>query len=393
MGAPVVKETEGQEVEWRGDVGTFTTGSLEQSLSGMSHEEILKLFGHDPEQVEIIGVLYERHRQYWSTDLEKMLWKHSYSFGIAKKRPVSPVEGLTPLELVKTLGLSSKPAKTDSSGAISSFGLVWADWQTGKDEGGGTEAFLERFDRCLVEAKDRIKELRKIGRALNQLVIIGGGDMVEGCFIYPNQSFGIDMNRREQIRLTVAVILKGIYELAPMFESAKIVVVPGNHGEHRINGKRTTIGDNDDLLVFEMAQVAIEQDKNMSHVSFEIAENEESIVSEVQGWKFGVTHGSVYGRGAGAIRQKVFNWFRNMAANRHPVGMADVLFTHHFHHDACEDWGETLWVQSPALDGGSAYFRELTGHNAKSGMLSWVTTPSNRFQDKQILGWSSTESR
>ena len=193
------------------------------------------------------------------------------------------------------------------------------------------------------------------------------------------------MHRRDQIRFTVATILKGLHLLAPMFKSVKVVVAPGNHGENRINGKRTSIGDNDDLLVFEMAQVGIEHDPNMSHVSFEIAEEEESITTEVRGWTYGITHGSIYGRGSGNVRNKVFNWFRNMAANRHAIGRSDVLITHHFHHDACEDWGETLWVQSPAMDGGSNYFREMTGHNAKSGMLSWVATTSSRFQDKQIL--------
>jgi hypothetical protein len=74
-----------------------------------------------------------------------------------------------------------------------------------------------------------------------------------------------------------------------------------------------------------------------------------------------------------------------MAANRHPVGLVDVLVTHHFHHDALEDWGSMLWVQNPTMDGGSHYYKEATGHYAKHGMNSWVVTPTERFQDKQIL--------
>jgi phosphoribosyl-AMP cyclohydrolase len=377
-------DQEFQSIEWNGDKGVFSTGSLDEALSDIGHEEILRIFGHNPERVEINGTLKERHSQYWSRDRNEMLWKHTYSFNVSK---ISQEDlDINPADLIREMGLRSEARKKLlTGGEKSTFVIDWADWQTGKSEGGGTPQFMIRFKSAMADAVNRIEELRKIGRNLEELVIIGGGDMIEGCTIYPNQSFHLDMHRREQIRFTVATIISGIYQLAPMFKTVRVVVAPGNHGENRIGGKRTSIGDNDDLLVFEMAEVGINGDKNMAHVSFEIAEEEESIITKIQSWNYGITHGSVYGRGAGNVRTKVFNWFKTMAANRHPVGMADVLVTHHFHHNASEDWGETLWIQTPAMDGGSKYFRELTGHTAKSGMLSWVVTPTNRLKDKQIL--------
>lgn len=373
-----------QQVLWNGDSGELRTGALPQALSDMSPDGILKMFGYNTNEVEITGILRERHSQYWSRDLNEMLWKHSYSFGVIRKRNAENL--IDPIQLIKELGIKSKPKGVLTGGEESTWVLDWADWQVCKAEGGGSLGFIQRFDAALDSALRRIVELRSIGRKLNELVIIGGGDMIEGCTIYPQQSFHIDGHRRDQIRLTVATILKGLHTLAPLFESVRVVVVPGNHGENRINGNRTAIGDNDDLLVFEMAQVAVEHDPNMKHISFEIAEDEVSLLTEVQGWKYGVTHGDVYGRGGGTgVRNKVFNWFKTMAANRHPVGSADVLVTHHFHHDALEDWGATLWVQNPTMDGGSAYFVEATGHKPKHGMNSWVVTPKERLQDKQIL--------
>jgi len=377
-------ETDLQQVIWNGTSGELRTGALDQALADMSPEYVLKMFGYNVDEVELTGVLRERHSQYWSRDLNEMLWKHSYSFAV--KRRDSIKESIDPIQLLKELGIKSKPKVKLTGGEESTWVLDWADWQVCKSEGGGSLGFIERFDAALESALKRIAELRSIGRKLDELVIIGGGDMIEGCTIYPQQSFHIDGHRRDQIRLTVATILKGLHTLAPLFESVRVIVVPGNHGENRINGKRTAIGDNDDLLVFEMAQVALEHDPNMSHVGFEIAEDEVSLVSEIRGWNYGVTHGDVYGRGGGTgVRNKVFAWFKTMAANRHPVGSADVLVTHHFHHDALEDWGATLWVQNPTMDGGSAYFVEATGHKPKHGMNSWVVTPQDRFQDKQVL--------
>jgi hypothetical protein len=373
-----------QSINWNGNTGVWNTGSIESVLDNVSYDTVLEKFGHDPKKVAIKGVLRESHKEYWSTDLEKMLWKHSYSFSVERR-----VEGLTDnidvvalLNALPKITATSKPAK----GTPSTFVLDWADWQMGKKEGGGTEALVERLESAFTSAIARIEELRATGRKLEELVIVGGGDMIEGCVIYPQQVFGIDLNRREQIRNTVAAILRGLTLLAPLFDTVRVVVVPGNHGEHRISGNRTEIGDNDDLLVFEMAQVACANDSRFKHVSFEIASNEISVATDIRGWVYGITHGDVYGRGSGTgVRNKVFNWFKTMAANRHPVGASDVLLTHHFHHDAMEDWGNTLWVQSPTIDGGSHYFKEYSGHETRPGMNSWVVTELERLQDKQIL--------
>jgi hypothetical protein len=375
-----------QEVIWSGDKGELRTGALSSDIGGKTHEEILREFGHDPDKVEIATVLWEKHRQYWSVDLNKMLWKHSYSFGLVKKQEKVTAEIVDAVALMNSIEAKSRPVVAQNGGTESTFCLDWADWQMAKLEGGGSAGLIERLQNAFDLAEERIGELRTIGRKLNELVIFGGGDMVEGCVIYPNQSYEIDDHRRGQIKNTVAMIIKGIKQLAPHFDTVRVVVVPGNHGEHRINGNRTTIGDNDDLLVFEMAQLGIESDPAFKHVSFEIADREISITTKVQGWTYGLTHGDVYGKTGGTgIRNKVFNWFKTMAGNRHPVGQSDVLLTHHFHHDALEDWGATLWVQNPTMDGGSHYFKEATGHDTKPGMNSWVVTQTERFQDKQVL--------
>lgn len=388
VGLHVPKETDEamQSMEWSGEKGVFNTGQMESDLSSMSHDAILKLFGHDPKKVEITGILRERHSEYYSRDNAKKLWKHSYAFGVQKKKAAAAKE-VDPIALIKELGIKSKPKSINTGvGFDSSFVLDWADWQVMKAEGGGAEGFVRRFDDAMTSALQRVVELRSTGRKISELVIIGGGDMIEGCVIYPNQSYEIVGHRRDQIRLTVATILKGLYTLAPFFDKVRVVAVPGNHGENRINGSRTTIGDNDDLLVFEMAEVGIKNDPNMKHVKFQIAEKEVSLTTEIRGWVYGITHGDVYGKGGGmGVRNKVFAWFKTMAANRHAIGSADVLVTHHFHHDALEDWGATLWVQNPTMDGGSHYFVEATGHNPKHGMNSWVVTKNNRFQDKQVL--------
>jgi hypothetical protein len=375
-----------QSINWDGNKGVWNTGALDTALEGISHESILVKFGYDPNTVSIKGVIRESHKEYWSRDLSEMLWKHSYSFAVERKTGAVSHE-IDPIEILNKL--VTKPTKNiyeKADGIKSTFVLDWADWQYAKTEMGGTQGLIERLNDSFNLAIQRVQELRMIGRNLEELVIIGGGDMVEGCVIYPNQSYEIDGNRREQIRGVATMILEGITRLAPYFDTVRVLVVPGNHGEHRIAGNRTTIGDNDDLLVFEIAEMACNAHPELQHVKFEIAEKEISMTTKILGWTYGATHGDVYGKTGGTgIRNKVFNWFKTMAANRHAIGSSDVLVTHHFHHDAMEDWGMTIWVQNPTMDGGSHYFKEATGHDTKPGMNSWVVTESERLQDKQVL--------
>lgn len=301
-------------------------------------------------------------------------------------REDSPSAGPDAVGLLRELRRGRrKPSGTASTEGEGTFVLCWADWQTAKLEGGGTPGLAKRLAEAFDKAEARIKELRASGRSIGRLLIVGGGDMVEGCTIFANQPHEIDGDRRQQIRDTVTFILAGIDQLAPLFEHVDVLVVPGNHGENRIQGKRTTRHDNDDCAVFEHAALAVQRDPSLSHVRFVIALDEPAKTIAVGPWIIGATHGHVFARGAGGTSQKAHRWFAGQAAGRHPIGDADVLLSFHYHHFALQDWGHTIWVQSPAMDGGSPHFTDGTGFDAGPGMLSFLTTTAHRFTDPQIL--------
>ena len=299
------------------------------------------------------------------------------------------LEDFDPAGILAQLRANNNPWETHPRGQSGDgvFVVSLNDTQFGKDEGGGTPATLERLDKYLNQAIQRISELRSIGRQLGTLVIIGGGDIIEGCVIYPNQSYSLDLTRRGQINTAVTSILDLIDRLAPLFTRVIVLAARGNHGENRINGHRTTLYDNDDTLVFEMAQQATSRDPQLAHVEYIIAQDEAGVWVDVAGWRLATTHGDVYGKGvAGATQDKKAQaWYKNMAAGRDPIGLADVLITHHFHHDKLSDWGACLWRQTPAQDGGSEYFRQTSGEYSLPGMLTFVMTPEERYYDEAVL--------
>lgn len=292
------------------------------------------------------------------------------------------VDGLEILTKLRD-GIEPDPDLWPSRGD-SAFVFSLNDTQFGKAEGGGTRATLERLRVAVQGAKTRIEELRTIGRDLGQLVLIGGGDIVEGCVIYPNQSFNIDMTRKAQIETAVGAILYVLDELAPLFERVLVLACKGNHGQNRVNGHRTDDSDNDDTLVFEMARLATTRDPALAHVEYTIATDEVGVTANVCGWTIGTTHGDVLGRGKNVF-SKVYDWYRSQRAGRRPMGDCDLLVTHHYHHDQEADFGGWKWIQTRALDGGSKWFEDYSGMWSEPGVLSFVVTPDRVLQDKLYL--------
>jgi len=274
-----------------------------------------------------------------------------------------------------------KNTKPKASGDAT-FVLTLNDTQIGKNSGGGTDATIARLDNFFNLAQDRLDDVRK---QVGDLVILMVGDLVEGCNIFPNQAFSIDRDRRAQIRETTLITLDMLDRFAPQFDTVRVMAVPGNHGEQRMNGKRVNRHDNDDVLVAEAAAMAAERDPKLEHISFNIALEQPALTMDVQGHILGATHGSVFGKTAGNPSQKAYNWFKNMAAGRHPVGDSDVLVSAHFHHEQIVNWGKLLWTQLPAMDGGSPEFADYSGTDAAAGMATWMMAKENKFFGYEVL--------
>jgi hypothetical protein len=312
--------------------------------------------------------------------------KNAFRATATLKKALNPVEELNidPIELLKDLraGYDSfgNPPIVDSLGD-DAFVFSLNDTQFGKGEGGGTPATLERIEKAIAGAIVRIAQLRAMGFKLDTLVLIGGGDIVEGCTIFPNQSFTLDLDRRGQINTAVATIMNVLDRLGPYFEEIKVLACKGNHGENRIMGKRVNQRDNDDVLVFEMAKIAYDRDKVIGdRIEWIIADDHVGVTIKVAGWVLGTTHGDELGTGKYAF-QKVFESMKRWALGRMPMGKCDVIVTHHYHHEQSANFGAWEWLQTRAQDGGSKWFESTTGMYSEPGSLTFVMTPDTRVSE------------
>lgn len=306
----------------------------------------------------------------------KPVWR--YRFVIEPDTSAPTVDGIAILN-----GLRRKTTSQNRCSGTNAFVANINDTQAGKDAGGGTEALIERFDRFLTLTEDRIAQERK---HLSEFILLLGGDLIEGCSIYPNQQWQIDLDMRGQIRTMTGMLLHSLDRLATKFDRVRVVAVPGNHGENRQNGKRNNRHDNFDQLVAEAAATAAERDSKLEHVAFNIAYDQPALTTDIQGHIYALTHGSVYGKGNGGDpASKAYNWYKNMAAAHHPVGDATVLVGNHYHHELIRNFGTLLFVQNPAMDGGSPEFADFSGQDAAPGMATWMVTPEKRLTSYEVL--------
>ena len=364
-------------VAWDGDHGTITTKPLTKRPDDW--DDLLRVWDLDPEKYEVVEPVQYRA---WDASMGEGNVKRLYYYrATIRERRGSD---RTDVEaLVNEVRRHKKPAYVPPTGDHA-FVVALSDWQIGKED---SEATVQRILAKIDAVADRARELRKIGRALGTLYVLGLGDIVEMCSgFYAMQTFTTELTEREQRTVARRLIVKALTTWAPLFERVVVAAVPGNHGENRNgDGKAyTTFGDSSDLEVFEQAHEILAASDSYSHVSFVIPQNDLTLALDVQGTIIGLAHGhQVRGGGTGAAA-KVEDWWRKQQHGMRPVGEASILFTGHLHHLSITQNGPRTHFQVPTLDSGSTWFEESAGVPSIAGMFTVVIGP-NGWRDLAIL--------
>jgi predicted phosphodiesterase len=360
-------------VEWLGTEGTLTT----DTVSGEPEwADILRKWDLDPDEFQIVEpVLFNS----WGGEDGTL----NRQF---KAKVIRRVHSRPDLEPLIREALRHKPRKRVFTGSAV-LNVVLADWQIGKADHGGVEGTIER----IIDARDsviqRVKDLRKIGREVSSLNVLWTGDSIEGCLgHYPSQTFSVELDRRDQVKVTRRLLTDSLQAWSKHFGEITVAAVAGNHGENRNGGKGFTgVQDNDDLAIVEqVAEILAANPEAFGHVRFALARDALTLTVPAANWIVGITHGHIASRGSNA-EAKLQRWWEGQAAGRQPIGDADILVTGHYHHLRVSDWGGCVWLQAPAMEGGSEWWRVSTGQLSQIGMLTFVTTETERVTDIAIL--------
>ena len=370
--------------QWNGNEGYITSPLLPNEPDPAFWEVLMQDWGLSPDTTEVVdgSVNIRGWDANMGRDADGHPTVHRMKYYRAQIRRRQGGERSINVDTLCEKVLKRKPLKSVSFVNTVDRALVitFSDWQTGKGEGGGPEAMTERI--CLAQDRvvERVKELRKAGRAPSRIYIAGMGDLVEQCDgYYDMQAFQTVLTRRQQKDLVVYLIDRMVELLVANFPDIQIILtaVPGNHGENRKNGKAFTDWlDNDDLDVFTSTYRCYlkntERYANVSMPQFDgLVQEDLTITLDICGVPVTFAHGHQFGKGnGGGTVAKIEAWWKGQVMGRTPAADSAILISGHYHHFVASEGTGRQVFQCPAMDGGSKWFTSQTGANSPAGMLT-----------------------
>jgi len=367
-------------VVWDGSEGTVTTNAIPIEESP-DWDSVLRIWGLDPANFSVVEpVLFNA----WGNP-EGVL-NRQWKAKVVRKGTVKEQADIS--DLVDEIKKHKKQPQPQYVGD-GVFCVVLADWQMGKPDGDGLKGTAKRILDGINSVENRVKELRRIKRPLGRLIVLWTGDSVEGCIgHYEQQVFGVELDRRDQVKIARRLLRDALMRWSKLFDDVSVVAVAGNHGENRnSSGKSyTSLNDNDDVAIVEqVAEILGSNSEAYGHVKFAIPKDKLAITVESAGWILGITHGHIAKVSGASPELKIKKWLEGQSFGRQPIGDADVVVTGHWHHLRAADWGGVMWLQAPALDGGSLWWKEMTGATAETGILTFCMYPEKRVADMAVL--------
>ena len=320
--------------------------------------DILKEFNLDPDSWRVVSVRKSQWQRYDGEMLEAQkinIVPADFQSGSDEDREklIAEIKKWRPRAGIKT-----------ATGGLA-YTSCSSDTQLGKDAGDGSSGTVRRFRNGIDESVNRFKELTKTGRNMGSIFLPEIGDCIEGSSSQHGRLLQqSDLGVSFQVRLGRRLLLERVKAHAPLSDDVTVLLLPGNHDEtHRI--QITDPVDNWQIEIGSAVQDACAENPALAHIKFRYPERENSTLAI----KFGDT---VLGLAHGHQFKDAEKWLSGQALGQTPVGAADILLTAHYHHFQAKQLGKRVWLQTPAMDGGSPWFKNSRGLDAPAGLLSFV---------------------
>jgi hypothetical protein len=274
------------------------------------------------------------------------------------------------------------PAPSQSSKS-STFLIAWGDTQLGKSAGGGIEGVCERFfdaiDRAIVDYKEKVS----LGIKFDSVFMPIMGDITEGVAgNYDSQLFTVLLNAADQQLLGLELVTWAVERVRTEIGlPITVAFVNSNHGEMsrlstRGGGKNmTSASDTVDRVIGEILKKIYAGIKEGPAVTVLVPGGNLVVTHTASGVPVAIAHGHGIGAKAKAttVQQELLIYNHELTKNNGGVPfMPKVWITAHFHHFSVQDIGPYTHIQTPALDGGSEWFTNISGKYSRPGLVTGV---------------------
>lgn len=338
-----------------GSDGGFIIGSPRPDGNTPGAEELLREAGLNPEEWAVVS---HRRGRWQKFDGE---WLESFRINVVPIVNQSTTKDYDLEKLLEQITQWSPTQSNDNEGELTSVYSV-GDTQYGKDD---TPAIIDRMLKAIDDSVAHqvfLSSKYSIGQiALPQL-----GDCIEGMTSQKGKVMGRhDIGVSEQVRVGRRVLLAQIKAMAQLAPKIIVPVVPGNHDEVQ----RFLIGRPEDSwaidVVASVADIVAESEFLRERVEFRFpALDDSTITVNLSDTLYGMAHGHQ--------SSNMIKWWGGQVMGRCSVANADILNVGHYHHYHAQSVGPRLFIQNPAMDNGSAWFRDKSGLESAPGIVSMV---------------------
>ncbi|MFG1602824.1 hypothetical protein [Actinoplanes sp. NPDC049265] len=352
-----------REVEVRGDVATVTVRGDNGQVTEDAASAYLRAQGLDPERWIATG--FRSSTWTMPNGDDGISTRYTFTRTGHGEVPRVPVDEL----VTQVRQYSPNPVRPDGDHG---FLVLLGDMQFGKIDGDGAAGALRRTVAGLNRAADLLTEYRK--RANIGHVHVGWmGDHVEGFVAQGGaNAWRTPLPLTDQIRLTRRVMLHALTVFAPLANRISMAAVPGNHGEAVRFGKGgvTRYDDSHDTESLIAVHDAARLNPNaFGHVEFYVPRTDElTVVLDIAGTVIAHAHGHQWKPG------RHFEWWRQQAFNKESaMHQADLLVAGHLHHELIDSDGWRQFIQPPAMESESTWWRHAKGTGGAPGLIVALT--------------------
>lgn len=318
---------------------------------------LFELHGLSPEDWVITRARSSR----WQTYDER--WLEASRIEFAPRKVVQVARADAEAVIKRIAGWRPRAAKTTNE---HSFWAPVGDTQIGKIEGGGTPATVERFLDNLELIVSRQRDLRADHVYLPWL-----GDCIEGVVSQGGKVQGrLDLSITEQVRVYRRLVMAQIKAFAPLTNRITVIAIPGNHDEPS-RDLFTKGTDSWALDAISAVQDGVEENPVLSDMVDFYYPSDDTLTVTLDSNDVRVT--MAHGHQFPNRKDYWQDWWDGQIRARHLPGDADILLAAHRHHLRVADFaGGRMFIQIPALDGGSQHFDNRSGGGVPSRMVSFT---------------------
>lgn len=304
---------------------------------------------------------------------------YRYKFKVEPAAPSVNIDELLALVRESAAGAALSPDdETDKA-----FVVAIGDTQFGKVDGDGIEGTIKRVLASTEAAAERLVDLQDAKHHPETVYIVWLGDCIEG---FVSQGGGnawrTPTTLTEQVRIVRRLMLHQIDTFRELAPRVVLASIPGNHDE-AVRSNTGKVTRYDDSWAIEAA-VSVSDAMEVNPEAYGSCSvvvpgrDELTLTLDMAGTIVGLAHGHQMRAG------KAHEWWANQAHGLQPIGEATLLLTAHFHHLVVERPGAKTWLQIPAMEHSSTWWRHQKGQVCPAGMVTLLVGGGN-WSDLQVV--------